>query len=101
MVWNELVAAVLGTHTHAATLDTRILPGGTAFVSDVGMTGPSGGMQGYDPTPFLDVVRTRLPARGEGGLAVGPAVLGAVVLDVQEGRAVAFERIGAERGVIA
>ena len=95
------VAAVLGTHTHVATLDARILPGGTAYVTDVGMTGPSGGMQGYDPAPFIEVIRTRLPSRREGGFASGPAVLGAVVIDVEEGRATAFERLGARKGVHA
>lgn len=46
-------AAVLGTHTHVQTRDARVLPGGVAYLSDVGMTGPSGGMQGYDPAGFV------------------------------------------------
>lgn len=92
------VAAVLGTHTHAATLDARVLPGGTAFVSDVGMTGPSGGMQGYDPAPFVEVIRTRLPHYRHGGFAEGPAVLGAVAIDVSQGRATAIRRLGVREG---
>lgn len=43
------VAAVLGTHTHVPTQDARVLPGGTAYVTDVGMVGAEGGIQGYAP----------------------------------------------------
>lgn len=43
------VAALLGTHTHVATQDATLLPGGTAYVTDVGMVGAQGGIQGYDP----------------------------------------------------
>ena len=95
------VAAVLGTHTHVATLDDRILPGGTAFVSDVGMTGPSGGMQGYDPELFLEVIRTRLPSRKEGKLASGPVELGAVLVRVEGGKATAIERLRTPKGELA
>lgn len=87
------VAAVLGTHTHVATLDTRLLPGGTAFVSDVGMTGPSGGMQGYDPELFKDVIRTRLPSRKETRVASGPVELGAVLVTLDGARASAITRL--------
>jgi hypothetical protein len=92
------VAAVLGTHTHVATLDARILPGGTAYVSDVGMTGPDGGMQGYDPEPFVDTLRTRLPSRRSSRFADGPAVLGAVLLEVADGHATAIERVDPDLG---
>jgi hypothetical protein len=88
------VAAVLGTHTHVATRDERVLPGGTAFVSDVGMTGPSGGMQGYAPEVFVDALRHRHPVRGPGGFAQGPAELGAVLVRVRGGRALEIERLG-------
>jgi metallophosphoesterase (TIGR00282 family) len=93
------VAAVLGTHTHVQTTDTRLLPGGTAYVSDVGMTGPSGGMQGYDPELFLDVIRTRLPSRKEGKFARGPVELGAVLVRLEGGRATAIERIPTPEGI--
>jgi metallophosphoesterase (TIGR00282 family) len=43
------IAGLLGTHTHVPTLDAQILEGGVAYISDVGMTGPSGGAQGYNP----------------------------------------------------
>lgn len=88
------VAAVLGTHTHAATLDARILPGGTAYVSDVGMTGPGGGMQGYAPEIFVEAMRSRQPVRGPGAFAAGPAELGAVLVRAQGPRAVEIERVG-------
>ena len=42
------VTAVVGTHTHVPTADARVLPGGTAYISDVGMTGPRGGVIGVD-----------------------------------------------------
>lgn len=92
------VTAVLGTHTHVATLDTRILPGGTAYVSDVGMTGPGGGMQGYEPEVFVEAMRTRLPIRGTGGWATGPVEFGAVIVTAVGGRAVSIERIPDREG---
>lgn len=92
------VAAILGTHTHVPTTDTRLLPGGTAYVTDVGMTGPTGGMQGYDPELFLDVIRTRLPSRKAGKLAAGPVELGAVVVQLEGSRATVIERIHGAKG---
>lgn len=64
------VAAVLGTHTHVATQDARLLPGGTAYVSDVGMVGADGGYQGYEPDFLVEALRRRLPPKG---LALRPA----------------------------
>ncbi len=87
------VTAVIGTHTHAPTLDARVLPGGTAYVSDVGMTGPSGGMQGYEPGVFVNAMRTRLPAQGRGGWADGPVEFGAVVITAEPGRAIDIQRL--------
>lgn len=95
------VAAVVGTHTHVATLDARILPGGTAYVSDVGMTGPDGGMQGYAPDPFVDTMRQRLGSREPGAFASGPATLGAVLIDVEDGRATAIRRCDPRMGETA
>ena len=91
------VAAVLGTHTHVATLDTQVLPGGTAFVSDVGMTGPTGGMQGYTPDIFVSAMQTRLPVRQRASFARGPVTLGAVVVTLSnagdDAGATAIERV--------
>ena len=88
------VAAVLGTHTHEPTLELRLLPGGTALVTDVGMTGPGDGPQGMDPQWVVDRVRrangtdgaTSRPARGE-------IVLGAIVLEIENGLARSLHRI--------
>ena len=85
--------AVLGTHTHVPTLDTRILPGGTAYVSDVGMTGPSEGLQGLAPEPFVEQARSRLPASVPLRLAEGPVELGAIEIDLDGAGAAAIRRL--------
>lgn len=87
------VSVVVGTHTHVPTLDTRILPGGTAYVSDVGMTGPSGGIQGYAPDRFVEAMRTRLPGVEPLVFAVGAVELGAVLVTFHDGKASAMTRL--------
>jgi metallophosphoesterase (TIGR00282 family) len=57
--------AVVGTHTHVPTADARVLPGGTAYISDVGMTGPRGGVIGVRRDQALEGLVTRLPVRFE------------------------------------
>jgi metallophosphoesterase (TIGR00282 family) len=57
------VAACLGTHTHVPTADARILPGGTAFISDVGMTGSRAGVIGVRREQALEAFRTQMPVR--------------------------------------
>jgi len=57
------VAAVLGTHTHVPTADARVLPGGTAFISDVGMTGSRAGIIGVRREQALEGFRTQLPVK--------------------------------------
>jgi metallophosphoesterase (TIGR00282 family) len=86
-------AAVLGTHTHVQTNDTRILPGGTAYVTDVGMVGPGEGVQGYAPALFVEIMRARLPGRSPFTFADGPIEFGAVVVRCDGNRAVAIERL--------
>ncbi len=72
------VMAVVGTHTHVQTSDAMILPGGTAFLSDLGMTGPWRSSLGRDLKPVLQKFLTGVPARFD--VAGGPATLeGAVV----------------------
>lgn len=87
------VSAVLGTHTHVGTIDTQILAYGTAYVTDIGMTGPSDSVIGDDPEAVLQRFLTALPYR----LAVGRGkpVLNAVLVEVDEesGRATRIERI--------
>ncbi len=85
------VGAVLGTHTHVATADERILPGGTAFQTDVGMTGVLDSVIGADPEAPVKNFRGRIPQRLKP--AQGTAWLHATALSLQGGRAVAVSRI--------
>ena len=86
------VSAVIGTHTHVQTADERILPNGTAFMSDAGMTGPRDSIIGMGREEILQRFLTLLPVRFD--VARGPAQLNAVLLDIDEdGRAVAVRRI--------
>jgi 2',3'-cyclic-nucleotide 2'-phosphodiesterase len=59
------VAAVFGTHTHVPTADARVLPGGTAFISDVGMTGSRTSVLGVKPAQVLEAMATQMPVRFE------------------------------------
>ena len=59
------VTAVVGTHTHVPTADARVLPGGTAYISDVGMTGPRGGVIGVRRELAIESLRTHMPVRFE------------------------------------
>jgi hypothetical protein len=87
------VAAVLGTHTHVATADARILPGGTAFITDVGMTGPFDSVIGVKKEQAIERFRTSRSIPYE--TADGDVRLAAVRVDVDSlsGRALAIERI--------
>jgi hypothetical protein len=57
------VTAVVGTHTHIPTADARVLPGGTAYITDVGMTGARGGVIGMKKEQSIAVMRTHMPMR--------------------------------------
>jgi metallophosphoesterase (TIGR00282 family) len=59
------VTAVVGTHTHVPTADARVLPGGTAYITDVGMTGPRGGVIGVKREQALESMVTRMPIKFE------------------------------------
>ena len=59
------VTAVVGTHTHVPTADARVLPGGTAYITDVGMTGSRGGVIGMRKDQSIAVMRTHMPMRYE------------------------------------
>jgi metallophosphoesterase (TIGR00282 family) len=87
------VTAVIGTHTHVQTADDRILPGGTAYLTDAGMTGPHDSVIGVQTEAILDRFRRAMPARME--TATGnPRLNGAVITaDPATGLAVAIERI--------
>ncbi len=87
------VSAVIGTHTHVQTADDRILPKGTAYLTDVGMTGPHDSIIGVEVDAALGRFLTGLPAKFE--TATGNPRLHAVVLetDPATGRAVDIERL--------
>jgi len=86
-------AAVLGTHTHEPTLRVHVLPLGTLFVADVGMVGPSGGVQGIDPEFFIREMREfREPHSFE--LARGELALGAMLLEIRTDGKHSAERFG-------
>ena len=57
--------AVVGTHTHVPTADARILPGGTAYITDVGMTGARGGVIGVKRELAVEAMLTRMPIKFE------------------------------------
>jgi metallophosphoesterase (TIGR00282 family) len=59
------VTAVVGTHTHVPTADARVLPGGTAYITDVGMTGPRGGVIGVRKDQAIESLRTHMSVRFE------------------------------------
>ena len=87
------VSAVLGTHTHVPTADARVLPGGTAFMADVGMTGPYDSVIGVRKEQAIERFRTQRPIAYD--TADGDVRLAAVRVDVDDasGRATAIERI--------
>jgi metallophosphoesterase (TIGR00282 family) len=87
------VSAVLGTHTHVGTTDARILPGGTAYVTDIGMVGPIDSVIGDDPDSVINRFLTQIPSR----LSVGKGKVSfdAILVEVDEktGKAVDIKRI--------
>ena len=90
------VSAVIGTHTHVQTADEQVLPKGTAYITDVGMTGPKNSILGMDPESILRRFITRMPVKFE--VTGGPVLLSAVVVDVEEetGRARSIFRVQQE-----
>lgn len=87
------VSAVIGTHTHVQTADEAVLPGGTAFITDAGMTGPWPSVLGVEPDRVVEKFLTQMPVRFE--VARGPGQFDAVLVDVERetGRALAIRRI--------
>ena len=87
------VSAMVGTHTHIPTADTRILPEGTGYQTDAGMTGPYNGVIGVDKQIILERFLTQMPVRMEA--ARHGAELHGVVVEVEEttGRTAAIRRI--------
>jgi len=87
------VGAVIGTHTHVQTADERLLPNGTAYITDVGMTGPRDSVIGMRQEAVVERFLTGMPTRFE--VATGPTILSGVVvaIDAETGRARSIERV--------
>ncbi len=87
------VSAVIGTHTHVQTADDRILAGGTAYITDVGMTGPADSVIGIEKEQIIERFLLQMPRKFE--TAKGNAVLSAVVIEVDDktGRSTAIQRL--------
>lgn len=87
------VSAVVGTHTHVQTADERILPGGTAYLTDAGACGPRNGVIGMDKEAVFRRMVQQLPARFD--VAAGPAIMCGVLytLDVETGKAISVQRV--------
>ena len=87
------VSAVLGTHTHVGTIDARILPRGTAYVTDIGMVGPMDSIIGDDANNVINRFLSQIPGR----LSVGKGIVdfNAILIEVNEdtGKAVDIKRI--------
>jgi hypothetical protein len=90
------VSAVLGTHTHVGTVDARILAGGTAYITDIGMSGPIDSVIGDDPESVLHRFLTLMPHRLSVGK--GRTLINSVLIDVDEvsGKALSIQRIDRE-----
>ncbi len=84
MAWylDGRVSCVLGTHTHVQTADERIFPFGTAYITDVGMTGPCDGVIGVNKDIIIKKFLTSMPQRFE--VAKGRVIFNAVMLDIEE-----------------
>jgi metallophosphoesterase (TIGR00282 family) len=87
------VSVVLGTHTHVATADERVLPGGTAYITDVGMTGPHDSVIGMDKVGIIQRFLDGMPARFS--VPEGDVRMNAVLIDADEptGHARSIERV--------
>jgi 2',3'-cyclic-nucleotide 2'-phosphodiesterase len=90
------VSAVVGTHTHIPTADGRVLPGGTAYVTDVGMVGPRDGCIGMDKDVVLQRFLTGVPTRFV--VASGPVTFNSVLVTINgsTGRATSIQRVDRE-----
>jgi len=87
------VSAVIGTHTHVQTADEKILPNGTAYITDVGMTGPSVSVIGIEKEQIIERFLRQMPMKFE--TAKGEGILSAVVIEINEttGKSSAIQRL--------
>ena len=79
------IAVIFGTHTHVSTADLQILPGGTGYVTDLGMCGPTNGILGTDKDAVLERFITQMPTRFS--VANGPISAQGVIFDVDDSTA--------------
>jgi hypothetical protein len=86
------VTAVVGTHTHVPTADSRVLPQGTAYITDVGMTGPRGGVIGVKREQAIQSLLTQMPVRFETS-EEDPWLMGVVIGCSQRMRADSIEQV--------
>ncbi len=87
------VSAIVGTHTHVQTSDEKILPGGTAYITDAGMTGPQGSVIGIEKEEIIEKFLYQMPRKYD--VAGGTGILSAVVIEIDEksGRATGIQRL--------
>ncbi len=92
-MWTVKVSAVIGTHTHVQTADEKILPQGTAYITDVGMTGPANSVIGIEVDQIIQRFLTGMPDRF--ATASGDGILSAVVIEINNnsGKATAIQRL--------
>ena len=76
------VTAIFGTHTHVQTADEKVLPKGTGFITDIGMTGPENSVIGMDPIASIKRFETTLPERYK--IAEGPCILNGCIFEINE-----------------
>lgn len=86
------VSAIFGTHTHVQTADEQILPNGTGYITDIGMTGPYFSVLGVEPELAIQKMKTNLPVRFAN--PDGPCTMEGIILDIDEktGRTTNIER---------
>ncbi len=99
MAWSldGKVSAVIGTHTHVQTSDERILPAGTAAISDIGMTGPRDGILGVERKTVLDLFQRGFSDRFS--CAPGPGIIEGVCLEIgADGKARSIRRLRINEG---
>jgi metallophosphoesterase (TIGR00282 family) len=88
-----LASAVIGTHTHVQTADDKILPGGTAYITDVGMTGPQSSVIGIEKEQIIERFLMHMPRKYD--VAGGRGILSALVVEIDDdsGKTIALQRL--------
>ncbi len=87
------ITALVGTHTHVQTADERILPGGTAYITDLGITGVADAVIGSDPAKSIERQLTQLPIKSEPAAGIGSVQGVVIVAEKATGKAISIERI--------